>query len=86
MSRQSERAELKALIESKMPFAGHQEVTRLVTVLLDGGFRNNRIVLEEFADFFEETGAAVGIQPDVVEHVPNIARRYARDLEDKWKR
>lgn len=86
MTRKAERDELLALVKSTVQFINHVEAQRLVTVLLDGGFRNNKVVLDEFADYFEETGAAIGIEQKVVEHVPRIVRRYAQDMEDKWQR
>lgn len=86
MTRKAERDELLALVKSSARFTSHVEAQRLVTVLLDGGFRNNKIVLEEFADYFAETGKAVGIEEKVVEHVPKIVRKYAQDLEDNWRR
>lgn len=35
--------------------------------------------LNDFADFFKETGLGIGMDPKVAAAVENIARRYARD-------
>lgn len=80
MTRKEERQALMLLLQAKAPALGHQAAMRLTTALLDGGYRSNKVVLEEFAAYFAETGAQVGIDPIVVEHVPNIVRKYAQDL------
>ena len=51
MTRKEERAELSALLES-LPIFGinHYEKLKIVTALLDGGYRYNPTVLREAAD------------------------------------
>lgn len=51
MTRTEQRAHLSALIEDVGMFGlNHQEKTRLITRLLDGGYRYNPTVLREAAD------------------------------------
>jgi hypothetical protein len=69
------------LVAGVLPTLPYVQRSRLVNGLLDGGYRNNRVVLEEFATNFEEMGAGIGISPTVLEQVPRIVRRYAKNLE-----
>lgn len=81
MTRKEERQRLMLLLQAKAPALGHQAAMRLTTALLDNGHRSNRLVLEEFASYFETTGKAIGLDPVVVEQVPVIVRRYAEGLK-----
>lgn len=57
MTRKEERAQLDALIESVGTFGqlNHIEKKRLITKLLDGGFRYNPTVLREAAGALQKT-------------------------------
>lgn len=75
MTRKEERAQLDALIDSVGTFGqlNHIEKKRLITKLLDGGFRYNPTVLHEAAD------AMLGTQPALP---VSWLRRRATTMED----
>lgn len=73
MSRKEERAQLSAIIEAKVPFITHHDKQRLVTALLDGGYRYNPEVLREAAEDLLDTSPLLPY---------TWLNNYARDLED----
>lgn len=54
MTRLQERKHLSEIVERKVPFITHHDKLRLVTALLDGGFRYNPTVLHEAAESFRK--------------------------------
>lgn len=74
MSRKEERAQLSEIVEAKVPFITHHNKLRLVTALLDGGFRYNPTVLEEAADELDELSGTM--------FPVAWLKDYARNLED----
>lgn len=63
MTRTEERAHLAALIEDVGMFGlNHQERTRLITRLLDGGYRYNPTVLREAAKALQGTDPGNPVQ------------------------
>lgn len=75
MTRTEERKQLAALIEDVGMFGlNHIEKTRLITRLLDGGFRYNPTVLREAAGALRDTDP---INPAVAQ-----LRRRATTMED----
>ena len=75
--RKEERAELNALLES-LPIFGinHYEKMKIVTALLDGGYRYNPTVLRE---------AAAAMRQTVNEHLhlsANVLDKRAMTMED----
>lgn len=59
MTRKEERAQLDALIEGLPIFAmNHHTKTKLITALLDGGFRYNPTVIREAAGALQKTDPA----------------------------
>lgn len=72
MTRKEERAQLSALLES-LPLFGlnHYEKIKIVTALLDGGYRYNPTVLREAAENIPQA-----IQPD------KWLERRANTMED----
>lgn len=73
MSRKEERAQLSEIVEAKVPFITHHEKLRLVTALLDGGFRYNPEVLREASDIMGSVDPSFPRQ---------WLKDYARNLED----
>lgn len=74
MTRKEERAQLDALIEGMSIFGlNHQEKTKLITKLLDGGYRYNPTILREAAD------AMLGSEPALP---VSWLRRRATTMED----
>jgi hypothetical protein len=75
MTRKEERAQLDALIESVQNFGtlNHREKNRLITKMLDGGFRYNPTVLREAADAMQATEPALPV---------SWLRRRATTMED----
>lgn len=71
MTRKEERAQLGALLEG-LPLFGlnHYEKTKIVTALLDGGYRYNPTVLREAADAQRDPDSAARL------------RRRANTMED----
>jgi hypothetical protein len=75
MTRKEERAQLNALLEG-LPIFGinHYEKTKIVTALLDGGYRYNPTVLREAADNANS--------PEAYQFPATWLRRRATTLED----
>lgn len=75
MNRKEERAQLGALLEG-LPLFGlnHYEKTKIVTALLDGGYRYNPTVLREAADNMTS--------PDAYQFPAGWLRRRANTMED----
>lgn len=74
MTRKEERAELTALLDT-LPLFGlnYYEKRKIVTALLDGGYRYNPTVLRETADALQKTGPSYPVQ---------WLRRRANTMED----
>lgn len=55
MTRKEERAQLMQLVQAQAPFLSYHDHMRLVTALLDGGYRYNPLVLREAAGAMRQT-------------------------------
>lgn len=47
-----------SLIQGSYPFIGYHDAMRLTTALLDGGYRDNAVVLHEAADAMRDDDPA----------------------------
>jgi len=74
MTRKEERAQLSELLDS-LPLFGlnHYEKVKIITAMLDGGYRYNPTVLREAADNMRDSAPALPV---------GWLRRRANTMED----